>query len=160
MIEKLDLPFPFLSDPDRSAAIGPYGLENTVDPRALARPAIVLVGPDGEEAWRWESRDFADRIPEEEVVAAARELGLDPVAAEPVAPGTPEPGPGAMRRLDLVPYFRGAKFAAQAMYLRLRAEPGAKEPAKAESLAFAAEADRYIAALKDLHRRLRDRPTD
>ena len=157
MVEKLDLPFPFLSDPDRTGAIDAYGLSNPDDGRNLAYPAIVIVDPDGEEAWRWVSRDYADRIPEDDVVEAAAALGLGPVGAEHMAPGNPEPGPAAMARLDLVPYFRGAKFAALAMYLRLRTIPEAKESAKAESIAFGAEMDRYIEALKDLHRRLRDR---
>ena len=160
MVEKLDLPFPFLSDPDRTGAVTPYGLANPDDARGLAYPAIVIVGPDGEEAWRWVSRDYADRIPEDDVVAAARSLGLDPVAAEPMTNGTPEPGPAAMARLDLVPYFRGAKFAAMAMYLRMRSIPEAKESAKAESIAYGAEMDRYIEALKALHRRLRERSVE
>ncbi len=157
MIQKLDLPFPFLSDPDRTGAIDAYGLANPDDGRNLAYPAIVIVGPDGAEEWRWVSRDYADRIPEDDVVAAATSLGLGPVEAEVVTPGVPEPGPAAMGRLDLVPYFRGAKFAAIAMYQRLRAIPEAKESAKAESIAFGEEMDRYIDALKDLHRRLEER---
>lgn len=160
MVEKLDLPFPFLSDPDRDGAIAPYGLSNPDDARGLAYPAIVIVGPDGEEAWRWVSRDYADRIPEDEVLAAARGLGLEPVGATRMVNGTPEPGPAAMARLDLVPYFRGAKFAAMAMYLRMRSIPEAREAAKAESIAYGAEMDRYIEALKGLHRRLRDRSAE
>ena len=157
MVEKLDLPFPFLSDPDRTGAITPYGVANPDDRRDLAYPAIVIVGPDGEEAWRWVSRDFADRIPEDDVVDAATALGLDAVEAEPMVNGVPEPGPAAMPRLDLVPYYKGAKFAALAMYLRLRAIPEATESAKAESIAYGAEMDRYLEALGDLHRRLDDR---
>ena len=61
-----------------------------------------------------------------------------------------------MPRLDLMPYFKGAKFAALAMYMRMRSIPEAKESAKAESIAYGAEMDRYIEALKGLHRRLRD----
>ena len=95
MVEKLDLPFPFLSDPDRTGAIEAYGLSNPDDGRNLAYPAIVIVDPDGEEAWRWVSRDYADRIPEDDVVEAAAALGLGPVGAEHMAPGNPEPGPAA-----------------------------------------------------------------
>ncbi len=150
MVEKLSLPFPFLSDPDREAAITPLGLANPTDERNIAIPAIVIVGPDGEEAWRWVSRDFADRIPEDDVIAAARSLGLPPVEAEAVAAGHPEPGPRATRLDSLSAYFRGAKFAALAMSLRMREIPEAKEAAKAESIALGAEMDRYVEALRAL----------
>ncbi len=152
MIEKLSLPFPFLSDPDRSEVIAPLGLANPSDARNIAFPAIVLVGPDGEENWRWVSRDFADRIPEDDVVAAVQALGLAAVDADPVEVGPSEPGPNAAPLKTLSGYFRGAKFAAVAMSLRMREIPEAKEAAKAESIAFGAEMDRYIEALK----RLRD----
>ena len=49
MVEKLDLPFPLLSDPDRSLAIGPFDVVDESDPRDLARPAMIIVDPDGNE---------------------------------------------------------------------------------------------------------------
>ena len=45
MVEKLSLPFPYLSDPDRSQAIIPYGVADEKDERKIARPSIVLVTP-------------------------------------------------------------------------------------------------------------------
>lgn len=150
MVEKLSLPFPFLSDPDRTGAITPLGLANPSDPRDLAIPAIVLVDPTGTERWRWVSRDFADRIPEDEVVAVVTTLALGPVAAEPIEVAAAEPGPSAVRLDTLADYYRGAKFASMAMYLRMRQFPEAKDAAKAESVAFAEEMDRYIAALRTL----------
>ncbi|MFN2485693.1 MAG: hypothetical protein ABR609_03625, partial [Acidimicrobiia bacterium] len=75
MVEKLSLPFPYLSDPDRSQAIGPFGIPDGKDERNISRPALVLLTPDGE-AFRFESRDFADRMPEEEVLATVQALGL------------------------------------------------------------------------------------
>lgn len=150
MIEKLSLPFPFLTDADRAEIITPLGLANPTDARNIAFPAIVLVGPDGEEHWRWVSRDFADRIPEDDVVAAVQALGLEAVEADPVEVGPSEPGPHATPLKTLSSYFRGAKFAAVAMSMRMREFPGAKEAAKAESIAYGAEMDRYIEALKSL----------
>ncbi len=153
MIEKLSLPFPFLSDPDRSKAITPFGLANPSDAREIAFPAIVLIGPDGAEKWRWVSRDFADRLPEDDVLEAVAALGLAPVQAEVVETISPEPGPHAAPLDVLSSYFRGAKFAALAMYLRMREFPEAKDAAKAESIAYGAEMDRYIEAIKVLRNR-------
>mgnify|MGYP006306835913 CR=1 FL=1 len=152
MIAKLDLPFPYLSDPDRSGAIEPYGLSNPDDARNLAYPAIVVVDRDGTERWRWVSRDFADRLPEAEVLEAVEGLGLRSVTAAPLEVGPAAPGPKAMPLAALEPYFRGAKFAAMAMYLRLR-DTEAAEQAKAESKAYGAEMDRYLESVKELRRR-------
>ncbi|MBW3665653.1 MAG: peroxiredoxin family protein [Actinobacteria bacterium] len=126
MIEKLHLPFPFLSDPDRDRMIGPLGVSDEHDPRRIARPAMILVRPGGEEAWRFVSRDFADRLPEDEVLEQARTLELPATSQEPPTTGDPEPGPKAMPLTDLPVYFRGAKFAAKAMGLR---HPAAKDDA-------------------------------
>lgn len=154
MVEKLDLPFPYLSDPDRTGAITPYGLADPIDERNIAIPAIVLLGVDGDEVWRWVARDFADRIPEAEVVGRAVALGLDAVdAGRPVELGPVEPGPKAMRLESLGTYFRGARFASIAFYRRMREIPEAKEAAKAEMLAYTEEMDRYVAAVSELRRR-------
>ncbi len=149
MVEKLELPFPYLSDPDRSQAIEPFGLSNPDDARDLAYPAIVLIGVDGDEEWRWTSRDFADRIPEDDVVAAARVLGLPPTTQEPIEIGPAEPGPRAMPFEGLGFYLRGARFAALAMGLR---HGHHDESIKEDSKAYVAEMDRFMAdynALKE-----------
>jgi hypothetical protein len=150
MVEKLDLPFPMLSDPDRSALIEPWGLADPVDERGLARPAMVLVDGGGEERFRFVSRDFADRLPEDDVLEAVRKLGRPPAVQPPPEPGAPEPGPRAMP-LDGLPYYlRGARFAAMAMGLR----HGHLDPAFVEdSKAYVAEMDRYFAAVVELRRR-------
>lgn len=118
MVEKLNLPFPMLSDPDRSLAIGPFGLRNEEDPRGLAVPATILIDQDGAEAVRLVSRDYADRPLEESVFDALRRLDLDPIAQPAPTPGTPEPGATAMPFGDLRTYFRGAKFGSKAMGMR------------------------------------------
>ena len=41
MIGKLRLPFPMLSDEDRSAVVAPWGLANPTDRRNLALPALM-----------------------------------------------------------------------------------------------------------------------
>lgn len=118
MVEKLNLPFPMLSDPDRDLAIGPYDLMNTVDPRNLAIPATVLIGPNGEEISRSVSRDYADRPFEDDALESLRALHLELVTQPAPAAGDPEPGPVAMPLGDLRVYFRGAKFGSKAMGLR------------------------------------------
>ena len=143
MVEKLQLTFPFLSDPDRQLAIEPYGLSNPTDPRMLAIPTAVLIAPGGEEVSRTVSADFADRPTEDALVEAAQGLGLAPVTQEAPRPGTPEAGRGANKVHELVPYFKGAKFAARAMSLRF---PEAKESSKA----YGAQMDRYIEAVDRL----------
>jgi hypothetical protein len=153
MVEKLDLPFPYLSDPDRTGAIEPYGLADPLDERNLAIPALVLVDREREEVWRWVARDFADRIPEAEALDQVRSLGLDRVAAAPMENGEPEPGPKAMPVRAMGSYFRGARFASVAFYRRMREIPEAKDAAKAEMTAYVDEMDRYIAAVKDLRER-------
>ena len=137
MIEKLNLPFPILSDPDRSLAIEPYGLADHRDPREIAIPTTLVVDADGNEAWRMVSRDFADRPSADDALEVVHSLDLAPVDQPRPAVGVAEPGPGAMAFGDMRTYFHGAKFAAVAMGRR---HPEGKEDAKA----YAALMDRYI----------------
>jgi hypothetical protein len=143
MIEKLRLPFPMLSDPDRSAAIEPLGVANHSDPRSIAIPAIIVVAPTGEEVIRIESRDFADRIPEDELLERLRALELTPAGQDPPEPGPAEAGPRAMPVSAMEPYWRGARFAVTAMKMRF---PETGEDADA----YVAMLDRYIEAVREL----------
>jgi hypothetical protein len=145
MVEKLDLPFPLLSDPDGEGAVKPYGVWS--EGRRIARPAIVVITPDGAEAVRRESSDFADRPPEEEVLEAVRRLRLPPTTQPRPAPGRPEPGPRALSLAFLGPYYRGARFAAEALALRV---PEVKE--QADRLIEVVE--RYGEAIRELRRSL------
>lgn len=154
MIEKLDLPFPMLSDPDRSRAIGPYDVVDERDERNIARPAMVLVDSDGQERFRFVSRDFADRYPEDDVLAEAEALDLPPTTAEPLNQGTPEPGPAAMPFDGLFHYLRGARGGALTMGLRHK---HIDESIKEDSKAYVATMDRMIEHVKALHKRREDR---
>ncbi len=147
MVEKLRLPFPMLSDPDRSGAITPYRLADPKDHREIATPALVLIEPGGVERWRFVSRDYADRLPEDEVIRQSQMLGLAPVTQEPIENGRPEPGPRAMPAGDLRAYFRGARFAALAMGVRHRHHD---DSIKEDSKAYVEEMDRYLHALEAL----------
>ena len=140
MVDKLRLPFPLLSDPERSIAITPYGVADARDPRNIAVPTTIVIAPDGAEVWRKVSFDFAERPEEDEVLDLLRSMRW-PATTQPLpAPGTPEPGPKAMPFESLSAYFRGAKFAAIAMSRRF---PEAKENAKG----YATQMDRYIEAV-------------
>lgn len=144
MVEKLQLPFPLLSDPDGSGAIKPYDVWH--DDASIARPAIVLVRPDGEVAFRHVGGDFADRPTEDDVLAEVRALDLPAIEQPAPRPGRAEPGERAVDLGWLPAYLRGAKFAATAVGMRV---PEAAE--QVETLK--AEYDRYQAALKALQER-------
>ena len=144
MIIKLSLPFPYLSDPDRSQAIIPYRVADEKDERGIARPALVVIKPNHEEAFRFVSRDFADRLLEDEVVAAVQRLNLPSTTQEPPQVGPAEPGPRSLPPSSLRTYYRGARFAALTMGLR---HGHHSEEIKDDSKAYVAEMDRYTAAL-------------
>ena len=145
LIQNLMLPFPLLSDPDREAAIRPYGFADEGDERSIARPGVVVVTCDGTEAFRTESRDYADRPTEDTVIDAVAALGLPPTTQGPPTLGPAEPGPSAFRFNEMVPYYRGARFAAIAMGRRFPDSMG-------EAKSYVAQLDRYIEAAKVLYR--------
>jgi hypothetical protein len=144
MVEKLSLPFPILSDPDRSKAIFPFDVADEKDDRLISRPAMIVVTPDWQEAFRFVSRDFAERMPEAEVVAAVQQMRLSPTTQDPPLIGPAEPGPRSLPPSSLRIYYRGARFAAQAMGLR---HGHHAEEIKEDSKAYVAEMDRFTEAL-------------
>ncbi len=147
MVEKLQLPFPLLSDPDGAKAIKPYDVWH--EGKGYARPAVVVVSPDGEQVVRQVGGEFSDRISEPELVDRIRnlgrdtELGLDSVKQAPPDTQQPEPGDEAFPMDSMVPYFTGARFAAIALGVRA---PDAKEQADA----LRDQAQRYVEAAKTL----------
>jgi alkyl hydroperoxide reductase subunit AhpC len=149
LIDKLQIPFPLLSDPDRAEAIGPYGLANEKDPRNLALPTVVIIAPDGNEALRIVSRDYADRTPEAHVLAQVQALDLPPTTQEQPELGPAESGPKAMALSSLLPYYQGAKFATKAMGMRFPvSQPEAEQ--------YMAQLDRYSEGVKRVYRAKRD----
>lgn len=140
-----------LADPDRLTAIEPLGLADPKDPREIALPAMILVDTEGEEAFRFVSRDYADRLPEDEVLAKVRQLGLGPTTQAAPSPGAPQPGERAMP-LDGLPYYlRGARFAVAAFGFRHK---DLDEALKEDSKAYVEEMDRYLEAVRALRKRL------
>jgi len=155
MVAKLSLPFPYLSDPDRSSAIRPFGVADEKDERLIARPAVVVVTPSNSESFRFVSRDFADRIPEDQILESVQELRLPATTQELPRPGHAEPGLRSLSLPNLKIYFRGARFAAQAMGLR---HAHFSDEIKADSKAYVAEMDRFTEALDWLRARTGDHP--
>jgi hypothetical protein len=110
MAEKLALPFPLLSDPDGTRAIQPYGAWH--EGKGIARPAVIVTTPGGDEALHQVGEDFADRPDEDELVTTISQLGLPPVRQTPPPRGHhPDPGQNAVNPRSLTPYSRGAKMA-------------------------------------------------
>jgi hypothetical protein len=107
----------YVADPDRSVIIEPLGLTDPDDERQIARPAMLVIDPDGREVYRYVGRDFADRTTDEQVYAALEGLGLDPI--EPPAGGPVGDVPADLGRYfspdHLLPYFRGNRFGAAAI---------------------------------------------
>jgi len=138
MVEKLRLPFPLLADPGGRQAIRPYGVWHEGNP--YARPAVVIVAPGGRVAFRQVGEDFADRLDEDEIIAALARLGLPPVTQDPPLPGHPAPGPRAVDLAWLPAYLRGGRFAVQALAGRV---PEARQEAELMTKIY----DRFQAAL-------------
>lgn len=107
----------YVGDQDRSEIIQPLGLDDPDDERQIAKPAMLVIDPDGKEVYRYVGRDFADRTTDHEVFAALESLGLD--AIEPPAGGPVGDVPDDLRRYfrpdHLVPYFKGNRFGAAAI---------------------------------------------
>ncbi len=141
MVEKLALPFPILSDPDGERAIKPLGVWDAEG--KMAKPAILVMAPDRQEAYRHVGTDFMDRPNDDEILAALHGLGL-PATETPagtIAHLDPRPGSRATKLDNLAVYMRGVRFASKALADRAR-DPFDKEEAERTSRM----AERYIAA--------------
>ena len=143
MVEKLQLPFPLLSDPDRTSAITPYGVADPKDHRNIARPSVFVVAPTQEIVFAETSRDYADRGTEMAAIDALRDLSLPSTTAENVELGPVAAGPNAMPLRALEPYYRGAKYAVNAMKMR-------HSDIAEDATEFIAQVDRYIELVRDL----------
>ena len=144
MAAKLRLPFPLLSDPGGEQAIRPYGVWHEGNP--YGRPAVVIVAPGARVTFREVGEDFADRLDEDEIIAALARLGLPPVTQDPPVPGQPAPGPRAVNVAWLPAYLRGGRFAVQALSGRV---PEARPEAEAMTTVY----DRFQKALAAHFRR-------
>jgi hypothetical protein len=144
VVEKLALPFPVLSDPDRSNAITPLGFADENDPRRISRPGTVIISPAGEVVFSVTGRDYADRPDEDDLLAELGALTLPATTQDPADLGEIDPGPKAMPYEGLAHYFRGAKFATLAV--RNRHRRLGREFA-ADLKAYGMMVERYLEAL-------------
>lgn len=107
----------YVADPDRSLLIDPLDLVDPNDDRGIARPAMLVIDPGGNEAYRYVGRDFADRTTDNEVYDALEGLGLgsiDPPAGGPIGE-VPDDLGRFFAPAAVVPYFKGNRFAAAAI---------------------------------------------
>ncbi len=137
----------YVSDPDGRHLLDPLGLYDPNERDGMGLPAMVVIGPDGTEEYRYVGRDFADRTTDADVYAAVAALGLP--AIEPPAGGPIGSVPADLGRFfkveNLVPYFKGNRFGAHAIAGRV------DDPiAKATALQHRDMADATLAAWEQL----------
>lgn len=143
LVDKLALPFPILSDPDRDQAITPLGFADENDPRQISRPATIIIDPAGDVVFSVTGRDYADRPDEDRLLHVLGELGLAATTQEPPELGDLEPGEKAMPYDGLAHYFRGARFAAIALRSRYRDRDEFRDDTKS----YIGMVERYLEAL-------------
>lgn len=106
-----------VSDPGGETYLQPLGLYDPEERGGIALPGLLVLTPEGTEAYRYQGRDFADRTTDDEMYTALEALGLPaverptggpdgPISDELTAFFTPE---------MYGPYFRGNMFGAVAI---------------------------------------------
>ncbi len=141
MVEKLQLPFPLLSDPGGEQVLKPYDSWNAA--QSIAKPAIFVIAPDGREVYRHESDDFMDRPDDGDVLAALESLSLPArqSATGPVPHIAPQPSERAFRIENLGLYLRAVRTAVATLAERMH------DPEDRQQLErTVAMADRYLKA--------------
>jgi len=111
----------FVSDPGGERYLQPLQLFDAEERGGLALPGMVIVDPDGNEVYRYQGRDFADRTNDDDIGATLDALALPPVDPPPWHPDTAVPDDlrGYFRPADFGAYFRGNMFGAIAIGGRL-----------------------------------------
>lgn len=150
VVEKLALPFPILSDPERDGAITPLGFADEDDPRRISRPGTVIISPAGEIVFTVTGRDYADRPDEATLLSVVDDLGLASTTQDPPLIGPAKGGPNAMPVSGLPFYFRGAKFAVMALRSRHR-ELG--DEFRDDTKTYVQMVERYMEALPGVEQR-------
>jgi AhpC/TSA family len=132
MVEKLDLPFPLLSDP-RGDLIKSLDLWNGEE--GVSEPAVVVLDRAGTVRRLYSGgTDFSDRPPEEVLLELLEEVSASdeepPGSAEPdirvsaaeAERETVRPDKPALTLEELEPYYLGTYFATVAMQKKLEGE--------------------------------------
>jgi hypothetical protein len=150
VVEKLALPFPILSDPDRTRAITPLGFADDDDPRQISKPGTMIIAPGGEVVFSVTGRDYADRPDEDILLDHLRGLGLPATTQAAPELGEAQAGETAMAYEGLSFYFRGAKFAGLALRGRHR---DLGEDFRDDAKAYVRMVERYMEALPYVEQR-------
>ena len=151
MVQKLDLPFPLLSDP-RGDVIKSLGLWN--EEEGVSEPAIVVLDRSNTIRRLYSGgRDFSDRPPEDALFKVLDEVGTEGepekdepeirVSAEEAERETVRPDKPALTLEELGPYYLGTHFAAVAMEKKLEGE------AKEKVEGYQDLVDEYNAAIQE-----------
>jgi hypothetical protein len=127
-------------DPGGEEILQPLGWFDPEERGGIALPGMLVVDPDGKEAYRYRGRDFADRTTDADIYAALGGLGLDPVEPGPWLPEAEVPHDldRFFKPEEFSAYFRGNRFAAIA--IGGRAERGSETRALAREHRLMAEA--------------------
>ncbi len=117
-----------VADPGGEAILKGLDLFDPEDRGGIALPAMIVIAPDGTEAYRYNGRDFADRTTDAEVMEALSGLNLDAVSpGEWVAEATAPADLGGFFPVDrYAAYFAGNRFGAIAIGGRLPDKETAK----------------------------------
>ena len=110
-----------VSDPGGERYLQPLNLYDPDARGGIALPGVIVIAPDGTEAYRYQGRDFADRTTDAEMLAALEALGLPAIAAPVGGPAAdvPDDLKGFFTPEMIGPYFRGNMFGATAIAGRL-----------------------------------------
>lgn len=111
----------YVADPGGERFLQPLELYDAEERGGIGRPGLLVIDPDGEVAYRYVGRDFADRTTDEEMMTALERLSLDPIDPPEGGPvlDVPDDVTGYFSPDHLVPYFKGNRFGAVAIGGRL-----------------------------------------
>lgn len=159
MVEKLDLPFPLLSDA-KGELSKLYDLWNARE--GVAVPAIVVVDRSGTVRYFYKGDDFADRPGDgpifEVLDGLAREEAPDAsddappeveLSAEDAEVSTVRPTRPAITLEQLVPYYRGVYFTTVALKKRVAGMKSDGREASTEVDSYQALTNGYMEAIKE-----------
>jgi hypothetical protein len=137
MQKRWGLPFPILSDPDGARWLRTSGLWNAEERGGIAIGATLVFDPDGDEVFRSQSRDFADRLSDEPALEALRALTLAPLDqvlswVPTVQPESESPG---FRPEQFGTYFRGYFYGCLSLERRATDPTAKAEAAAAKDMA-------------------------